>query len=212
MRRVKGRKASHHRVRKKYLSRPEMMSIICYCEHMFWHDFVRRARMLKSTAADVRSDVRVFIWAAIIKYRDRPYTDVLKLGFVTTKNRLTSISRSNLNKSYSITGIEPFLPFLRSSLSDPAKQVEFLNLMHRIAFELVGMRKAHLLLEAVKFDWSLRNRKFITKKHITLCRKLDMVPHEVYVNVLAMRDAMRKNFSSRTEQATIKQEGIWTQR
>ena len=212
MRRVKKRRTPHHRVRKKYLSRPEMMSIICYCEHMFWYDFVKRAQMLKSTAADVRSDVRVFIWAAIIKYRDRPYTDVLKLGFVTTKNRLTSISRSNLNKSYSLTGIDPFLPFLRSTSADPAKQVEFLNMMHRIAFELVGMRKAHLLLEAVKFDWSLRNRKFITRKHITLCRKLDMVPHEVYVNVIAMRDAMRKNFSSRTEQVAIKQDGIWTQR
>ena len=212
MRRVKGRRISCRKPRRKFLSRPEMMSIICYCEHMFWNDFVRRARMLKSTAADVRSDVRVFIWAAIIKYRDRPYTDVLKLGFVTTKNRLTSISRSNLNKHYTITSIDPFLPFLRSTSADPAKQVEFLNLMHRIAFELVGMRKAHFLLEATKFDWSLRNRKFITRKHLTLCRKLDMVPHEVYVNVLAIRDVMRKNFASKSEQIAIKQDGLWTQR
>ena len=212
MRRVKGRKASHHRVRKKYLTRPEMLSIICYCEHMFWYDFVRRAQMLKSTAADVRSDVRVFIWQAIIKYRDKPYTDVLALGFVTTKNRLTSISRSNLNKSYRSVDIEPFLPFLRSTSADPAKQVEFLDKMHRAAYELVGMHRANHLLEATKFDWSLRNRKFITRKHLTLCRKLDMVPHEVYVNVLAIRDVMRKNFASKSEQITIKQDGLWTQR
>lgn len=215
MKRVKRRVPSRSNGRPKRirgLSRPEMMSILCYCEHMFWSDFVWRAQMLDSTANDVCSDVKIFVWTAIRKYRRKPYTEVLKLGFRTAQNRLTTLSRSNLRKPFTSVDIKSFLPFLRSASIDPAKRVEFLDMMHRVAYKEVGMHKASLLLEATKLDWSLRNRKLMVEEHNLLCKKLDMHPHEVYKHVIAIRNVMRKNYSSRAEVSSSKEDGIWTQR
>ena len=84
--------------------------------------------------------------------------------------------------------------------------------MHRVAYNLVGSERAGSLLRALKYDWSLRNRRLITRKHIILCNKLGMTPHEIYTNVMAIRKTMREKYSTGVDVLTIKQDGKWVQR
>jgi CRISPR/Cas system-associated protein endoribonuclease Cas2 len=203
----------------------ERQDVLIYCVKCISKKANRLSRLMSPDmdADDIRSEVRIRVWRAMVKkeYLKKTKADLIKIGYVTAQRHISQLLRSRLSVKEKIAIRVPFhAPSVGATVSlivgksffemSATRIVILTESVRNEAIRLVGIGYYESLIRGTKYAWE--NEDLCNRQCNILCDldySIDRMKR--VVDILGKRVAHKIHFSDDYDTAAIRVDGMWVQ-